>query len=107
MLSCVTKRKNITRRNEKISPNTTDITAAEQAESIFWGEKTVITAKRETVRTLCSNIWQKAGNMFICFPRKYPFIQLPQAINGRQKLRSLSKFPARMSFMKCSAAMPE
>ena len=68
--SCVIKRKNTTRRNEKISPKTTDITAAEQAEFIFFGEKTVITVKRETILTLCSNIWQNAGNIFVCLPRK-------------------------------------
>ena len=70
LFSCVIKRKNTTRRNEKISPKTTDITAAEQAEFIFFGEKTVITVKRETILTLCSNIWQNAGNIFVCLPRK-------------------------------------
>ncbi len=61
-------------------------------------------AARDSILTACSNIWDNAGKILFCLPKKYPFIHEPAAIKGRQRLNIFKGAAPRMSLIKYSAA---
>ena len=61
-------------------------------------------AANESILTACSNIWDNAGKILFCRPKKYPFIHEPAAIKGRQRLNIFKGAAPRMSLIKYSAA---